>query len=82
MPDERSPLIKKRDTDDNATTTYKSLPPPTEQEEAAGPEPSIQSDTSSMGSKAIIMVLILGTVRSAFLKTFGVNPANSLMLWP
>ena len=77
MRDERTPLIKKGDDDDNGTTTANALSPQTEQEEAAGPEPSTPSDTSSTGTKAIIMVLILGTIRPAFLNVSSVIPAQS-----
>lgn len=66
MRDERTPLIKKGDEDGNDTTTSNALAPQTEQEEAAGPEPSTPSDTSSTGTKAIIMVLILGTFAQPF----------------
>ena len=77
MLDERTPLIKKGDDDDNGTTTSNALSPQTEQEQAAGPESSTPNDTSSTGTKAIIMVLILGTIRPAFLHVFSVIPARS-----
>ena len=77
MRDERTPLIRKGDDGDNGTTTPNALSPQTEQEEAAGPGPSTPSDTSSTGIKAIIMVLILGTIRPAFLNVFSVIPAQS-----
>ena len=77
MPDERTPLIKKGDDEDNGKAKSNALAPQTEQEEAARPASSTPSDTSSTGIKAIIMVLILGTHCPALLKVFSMIPTQS-----
>ena len=76
MRDERTPLIKKGGDDGNGTTIANALAPQTEQEEITSPKPSTSSDiSSSTGVKAIIMVLILGTIGLAFLNVFSLISA-------
>ena len=65
MRDERTPLINEYDNNYD-TTTSETVSPRAEEDGAADPEPGISSDTSSRGSKAIISVLILGTIFQPF----------------
>lgn len=59
--EETTPLIKGHDNNYD-TTTSKTVSPQAQQEGAGDAEPGVSSDTSSTGSKAIISVLILGTI--------------------